>query len=123
MEKDILEYEKMLTEERGAVLRELKEAGAATQSDNQAQWEPKVGDVDSIRSDASDIAERLETYGENAALVRRLKKRIAEIDAALEKIKNNENSFGVCRVCGKKIETERLRANPAAETCKTHINQ
>ncbi|MFA6566536.1 MAG: TraR/DksA C4-type zinc finger protein [Candidatus Paceibacterota bacterium] len=46
--------------------------------------------------------------------------RLNEINAALER--TEKGGYGICRVCQGEIEDERLEANPAAETCKGHIN-
>jgi RNA polymerase-binding transcription factor DksA len=34
----------------------------------------------------------------------------------------DSGSYGKCEVCGKAIEADRLEANPAAPTCKEHMN-
>ena len=44
-----------------------------------------------------------------------------EIDAALEKME--KGTYGICEVCNKPIEEDRLEANPAAKTCKEHMNR
>ncbi len=121
MKRDIALYEQLLSKERVAVLSELHEAGANVDEEGRQHWEAKTSDVDTLRSDTSDVAERLETYGENAALIRRLSLRFSEVNAALTKIKLNNGSFGLCRVCDKEIENDRLAANPAATTCKQHM--
>ncbi len=123
MSQNIAAYKTVLDEERAALMHELHEIGVPIQSETGTRWEPKVVDVDAVRSDASDVADRLESFSGNTALVRRLTKRINEIDMALEKIQHNEDEFGKCRICGKEIEQDRLQANPAATTCKTHMNQ
>ncbi len=33
-----------------------------------------------------------------------------------------DGTYGVCTVSGEEIETERLEADPAAKTCKAHLN-
>jgi RNA polymerase-binding transcription factor DksA len=45
-----------------------------------------------------------------------LEKRLADVENALNKI--DGGSYGICEVCGNKIEEDRLEANPAARTCK-----
>ena len=61
----------------------------------------------------------LVSYEGNTALVSELEGRLKEVDLALKKIK--ENAFGTCEVGGEAIEADRLMANPAARTCKKHI--
>jgi RNA polymerase-binding transcription factor DksA len=48
-----------------------------------------------------------------------LEPRLNSILGALKNI--NKESFGVCKVCKKDIEAARLAANPAARTCKKHL--
>lgn len=45
-----------------------------------------------------------------------LEKKLQDINSALEKIKKGK--YGACESCKKKISPERLRAFPAARTCK-----
>ena len=33
----------------------------------------------------------------------------------------SKESFGICKVCKKQIEQARIEANPAATTCKKHL--
>ncbi len=51
----------------------------------------------------------------NLALVRRLEKKIEEIDKALESAK--KGAYGVCERCGKPIDPERLKALPETTLC------
>jgi len=43
----------------------------------------------------------------------------SEVDSALERI--DENSYGICEVCGKGIEEPELLANPLLRECITHL--
>jgi RNA polymerase-binding transcription factor DksA len=119
MTKNASFYQKRLLEEKKVVLNELRESGADVGEDGHHRWEAKVADIDTVRSDVSDVADRLETYEENTATTRRLNDRLLQIDAALERI--DAGTFGICEVGGKEIEDERLKANPAATTCKKHL--
>lgn len=44
--------------------------------------------------------------------------RLAEIDAALERL--SAGSYGVCEACGEPISAERLAARPTASRCVRH---
>lgn len=44
-----------------------------------------------------------------------------QIDAALERIDNG--TYGICRVCGKEIEEERLKALPWTDLCIEHAKE
>ena len=50
-----------------------------------------------------------------AALVSQARGRLAEIDAALDRL--NAGSYGSCERCGQPIGAPRLAARPAASTC------
>ncbi len=73
------------------------------------------GDV----SDENDVADRAEGYEERTSIVNTLEKRWHDVVDALEKIKSG--TYGTCEISGEAIEPDRLEANPAARTCKTHM--
>jgi DnaK suppressor protein len=50
-----------------------------------------------------------------AALLDAARRRLADVDAALER--RSTGSYGVCEVCGRPIPAERLAVRPAARTC------
>ena len=59
-------------------------------------------------------------YEEKSSMIRDLGARLNNILRAIKGI--NRESFGKCEVCKKNIEMARLEANPAARTCKEHLN-
>lgn len=75
----------------------------------------EVGDAD-----PNVEADKAEDWNERRATLAELEVRYNNIRRALKKIE--DGAFGVCEVSGEEIETDRLDANPAARTCKTHIN-
>ena len=66
-------------------------------------------------SEEADMNEEIET---NAAEVRALAERLAEVKRAL--VRMDEGSYGRCALCGAPIPIERLLANPAAEYDMEH---
>lgn len=74
-----------------------------------------VGEIDD-----NDAADRFEDFEERSGMVKTLQARLSDIEKALKNIE--EGTYGVCAVCGKKIESDRLDANPSAKTCKEHMN-
>ncbi|MSR87910.1 MAG: hypothetical protein EXS69_01975 [Candidatus Zambryskibacteria bacterium] len=113
--KEKLEQEKRLLE------KELAKVGHLN-PDSQGDWEatPSLVDKDSSSADENTVADSIEEYGDNAAIVNTLEKRYNNIKSGLDKIKHN--IYGICQVCQKEIEAERLEANPSALTCKEHVN-
>ena len=83
-------------------------------------WQALPEDVDVSQSDPNVGADRVEDWEERRATLAELETRYNNLRRALKKI--DEGKFGVCELCGKEIEADRLDANPAARTCKEHIN-
>ena len=65
-------------------------------------------------------ADRTEDWAEKRATLGELETRYNNIKRALAKI--DAGTYGVCEISGEPIETDRLEANPAARTCKTHLD-
>lgn len=71
-------------------------------------------------ADPADQAGLIESHEENVRLLADLEARYDEVLEALRRIA--KGTYGVCRVCGKPIEKERLEADPAATTCISDRN-
>lgn len=66
-------------------------------------------------------ADLVEDWNERRATLSALETRYQNIKRALQKI--DDGTFGICEVSGEQIEADRLDANPAARTCKAHLDQ
>lgn len=110
-------FKKKLLAEKELVEKELGTVGRRN-PENAADWEP-VAAVLERPAERDEVADKLESFEENVAIVRQLESRLGEITAALKRIE--DGTYGACSQCGKRIETERLEANPAATTCKQHL--
>ena len=71
-----------------------------------------------IGSSNEDNALEFEAFEERQALVKSAKKDLKDLKAALKKI--DEGKYGVCSVCGEKIDAGRLEAYSSATTCVIH---
>jgi RNA polymerase-binding transcription factor DksA len=109
----------MLEEERDALLLQMKDMGKL--NPETGEWETIPEAQEFPESDQNDLADRFEDFEERSSMMRTLEPRLRDILKALKSL-NNE-SFGKCRVCKKDIETARLEANPAARTCKQHLEE
>ena len=69
-------------------------------------------------ADDNEVADKLEELEENAGVVSKLEKQLIEVKAALDRIA--KGTYGICEVCGKPIETERLEANSSARVSIKH---
>jgi RNA polymerase-binding transcription factor DksA len=111
--KDKLEREKALVE------KELEKVGRRN-PDNLSDWEATPpSDRDSSQADENTVADAIEEYEDNVAIVNTLETRYKDIKSGLDKIKHGV--YGICQVCQKEIESDRLEANPSARTCKEHM--
>jgi RNA polymerase-binding transcription factor DksA len=52
------------------------------------------------------------------SLLEQLEAELGDLDAALRKI--DEGTYGLCEVCGKEIQPDRLEAMPGTRTCIDH---
>ena len=115
---DTKHLEEKLKAELGIVEKELKTVGRKNPS-NPADWEARPDKMDVMPADSNEVADAIESYEENAGILKQLEIRFNEIKGALDRIGNG--TFGLCETCQHPIEAERLEANPAASTCIKHM--
>ena len=53
--------------------------------------------------------------------MKKFETQLIDVKSALERIE--DGSYGVCEISWEQIEEDRLEANPAARTCKEHMNE
>lgn len=111
-------YKQKLLEEKATLEAELQTVGRRNPS-NPKDWEA-VPQETGLEADPNDVADQMEGYAENAAILTDLELRYADVLAALARIE--EGTYGTCSVSGEEIEEDRLKADPTAQTCKTHLN-
>lgn len=85
------------------------------------EWEAKGEDMETMSptQDSNEFADKLEEFEEHREELPALQIRWSEVKQALEKI--DAGTYGTCEVDGGAIEEDRLEANPAARTCKEHM--
>ncbi len=110
-------FKKKLEEEKILLEREMQSVGRknpAVPND----WEPISSEM-GMEPDLADQADVIISREGNAAILADLEARYDGVLAALARIE--KDTYGICDVCGKKIEEQRLTANPAATTCMEHL--
>ena len=113
------EYKTTLVAQLETVTQEL--TSIATHNEHTGDWvavpeERSVGSADeNIAADAA------EEWGNRRALMTQLETRYKNIQRALKKIA--DGTYGLCEICGKPIEQERLTVLPSARTDIAHINE
>ncbi len=110
-----VELERLLAE----ITNELQSVGIHN-PDNSSDWVPVPAAGESDESDTDLVADAVEDSDERQALVATLEGRYNNLVRALVKIANG--TYGMCELGEHPIEADRLEANPAARTCKAHMN-
>jgi RNA polymerase-binding transcription factor DksA len=100
---------------------------AAARDDAAAQVAALTADLAGVFAASADVATDDEHDPEGhtiayeraqvAALLSGARERVAELDLALERVR--QGAYGVCERCGRPIPPERLEVRPAARTCVT----
>lgn len=117
---DIQFFKNKLDEEKKALEAELNNLG--TLDPETGVWAPKADPVtEEDMMDKNDMGDRNEEFSSNADILNELEIRYKSILKALAKIEKADGSYGKCEVSGEMIEEDRLAANPAATTCKSHM--
>ncbi|MDP9249537.1 MAG: TraR/DksA C4-type zinc finger protein [bacterium] len=116
---DKKKIKEMLEEERDTLLLQMKDMGKL--NPETGEWETMPEEQQFPESDQNDLADRFEDFEERSSMMRTLEPRLNDILKALKSL--NKETFGKCKVCKKDIETARLEANPAARTCKQHLEE
>ncbi len=116
---NIEHYKKLLISERDRLKAELPSVGHINPN-NPSDWQANKTDMDAERSDVIDTADNMEEYHENTAILNELEIRLSNVLSAISRIEDGK--FGMCSDCGKEVEEDRLEANPAATTCKIHMD-
>lgn len=112
-------YKTKLEAQLQELLKELSLVGIHDPT-NPQNWIAIPDGVDAHEADTDVTADVVEDWDERQALMATLETRYNDITRALEKIATGV--YGVCELCGLPIEPDRLDANPAARTDKTHMD-
>ncbi len=109
---DTTPFKEALEAEKSSLEEQLSTIGRRNPS-NPNDWEA-VPQATGAEADPVDIAEQIEGFEENTAILKDLEIRYNEVLAALKRI--DEGTYGVSEDTGESIDEARLRANPAART-------
>lgn len=115
-----MDYKKLITIELNSLKEELGKIGVQNQNTPQ-DWIPLPQGVNETEPDQNVVADRSEDWQETRGILDTLETRYNNLTRALNKIENN--NFGHCEICEQPIEEDRLAANPAARTCKKHLEE
>ena len=116
---DIQHLKEKLEAEKRVLEKELGSLGQKN-PDVKGDWEATPLDT-TQEADDNVQADHYEELAERSGVGAELENRLVDVNHALKKM--NDNTYGVCEISGEPIEGDRLDANPAARTCKKHINE
>ena len=111
-------FEQALTTELARLVEELE--NLAVHNSTTDDWEIKTDTTAPEEADESLLADAAEQADTDVSLLAELENQYRHIKLALLKI--NTDSYGICEIGSEVIDTDRLLANPAARTCREHMN-
>lgn len=106
-----------LEKERDVLMIQMKDMGKM--NPKTGEWEATPEDIGYKETDQNNMADRFEDFESRSSMIDVLEARLKSINNAIKAI--NKETFGTCKICKKQIEMARLEVNPAARTCKKHI--
>lgn len=115
--KNTQEYSKLLEAEKSKLVKELETIGRKNPN-VPGDWDATATDMDSDSADENEVADEIESLGENSGILEKLEAQLKDVNLALEKVE--AGTYGKCDVCKEEIPEARLEANPAALTCIEH---
>lgn len=115
---DLTEFKTKLIAQRDTLIEEL--GTIAVHRTDTDDWEAIPASDEPDSADENVEADGVESWNERRATVATLERRYHNIVRALAKIEGG--TYGICEISGQTIEVDRLTANPAARTCKAHLN-
>jgi RNA polymerase-binding transcription factor DksA len=118
MNKTDLDYFKKKLEEQEKELEEELASVSKTDPNAPGGFEATSGGMETDSADDNEVADKFEEVEDNIGVVKNLETELAEVRAALDRIKTGK--YGICENSGKPIERERLEANPSARTSIKH---
>jgi DnaK suppressor protein len=110
--RELQKYESRLIEERKRCLKEL---GQLENEELMINQKEASGDLSSYSFHMADHGSDTMEREKNVFLVSSKGNELYEIDQALLRIKDGK--YGLCQICGRDIEKERLEAVPYARLC------
>ena len=119
MTSNIKHLKDLLLKESGVLEKDLASLGRKN-VDKAGDWEAVAKDLDEDNADEFDVANDLGRFENSKAELEQLEIQLSDVKSALKKIESGK--YGICEICNKPIESDRLKVNPSAKTCKLHMN-
>lgn len=109
-----LHFKDLLLKEQDTLVEAMQTIGQLSDAVS-GHWETHIDTSENKELEKDMLSDKFEEESTNEGVLGTLEERLKEVTDALEKIE--KGTYGVCIKCNKKIEEEKLLANPAATTC------
>jgi RNA polymerase-binding protein DksA len=111
MIKEIAKIKENLIQKKQQLIQDLQDLSKKDphETDNRTASFPEYGDK------PDENAQEISEYSTVVMAEKVLEKSIEEIEEALKRIEND--TYGICKYCGKEIGEKRLMARPTASSC------
>ena len=117
--KDSEHFKNKLLSEKKELETDLDEVGQKN-PDKAQGWEATSKNIEVDAADENEVADKFEEFEGNSGILKQLENQLTEVSAALDRIA--KGTYGICEICGKPIEKDRLEANPSARTSIKHAH-
>ncbi len=111
-ETDLQHFKNKLEVELADITKQLSSMGR--QLNDAGDWIVVPEPMDQETPEFDEIADRIESFQEDIAVLNVIESRYGNIKDALNRIESGD--YGICVVSGEPIERERLEADPTATT-------
>ncbi|HZD60286.1 MAG TPA: TraR/DksA C4-type zinc finger protein [Anaerolineae bacterium] len=110
-EKEIERFKEWLLNEKERLEKEIKYV-ESTMDQSEREW---TGELNAYDNHMGDFGFAQSFREDEISIARNARDLLARVNAALRRI--DEGTYGLCVVCGRPIERERLEALPYADLC------
>jgi RNA polymerase-binding transcription factor DksA len=114
--KELDKFKQQLIAEKSRLEQDLSGVGKKNKEGN--DWQATTTDLEVDSADENEVADKFEEFEGNSGIIKQLESQLNEVNAALARME--KGTYGICEVCGKEIEMDRLQANPSSRVSIKH---
>jgi len=119
-DKDFIEKQKESLSKEKKELERLLSEFAEKEKGSEHNFKTKYTNIDPEEVDPEEAVNEVEEFVDLLPQEYTLEIKLKNVDESLEKIE--KGTYGICEVCGRDIEEERLKASPSAKKCLTCLD-
>ncbi|MDD3046287.1 MAG: TraR/DksA family transcriptional regulator [Candidatus Pacebacteria bacterium] len=119
-EQEFIEKQKELLMEEKKQLERLLSEFTEKEKGSENNFKTKYTNIDPDEVDPEEAANEVEEFVDLLPQEYTLEIKLKNVNESLEKIE--KGTYGICEVCGRAIEEDRLKVNPSAKKCLTCLD-